>query len=98
MKKEKEKTISIDRDVHKKIKTISTEKEIHLKTFVSMLVDMYEYNQNITPNGFISTSLYNIIKKENEDLKKQITVMQSEYVKAWEKIQKLEGNNNVSLR
>ena len=91
MKRDKEKTISIDKDVHKKIKTISTEKEIHLKTFVSMLVDMYEYNQNITPNGFISTSLYNIIKKENEDLKKQITVMNSEYVEAWEKITKLES-------
>ena len=76
--RDKERTISIDRDVHKRIKILAVNNGIHLKLQVKDLIDFFE-------------STYNVLVKENEDLKKQISVMQSEYIEAWEKIQRLEG-------
>ena len=76
--RDKERTISIDRDVHKRIKIMAANNGIHLKLQVKDLIDFFE-------------STYNVLVKENEDLKKQISVMQSEYIEAWEKIQRLEG-------
>ena len=78
MKRDKEKTISIDKDVHKRIKIMAASNGIHLKLQVKDLIDFFE-------------STYNVLVKENEDLKKQIAVMNSEYVEAWEKITKLES-------